>query len=287
MLEETFRQVPQYDIPSILNILKKNWTENFLLHQYISIMTYSVAENAQLSQVLFCSGDYENGVYFIETKFKLIKDLRFFFIYSLGSEIILKKALMKTNLVPWGNKERYIFEVTLSRFTQTICQVFLAKRVKYVAQRYNLLWLPPNVKVSEKNISKYLFLDNLNVSHAEEIDAQWPSFRNQREVLESEISSFFGLGIFKNTNKQLISYALCFHSGGIFMLFSNPGLRRKGLGDIVTRSMISKIRQCGWVPFCTVFPDNIPSLNLLKQIGFMDYGNADFVFPGQFLYSIL
>lgn len=284
---DTFKKVSNNDIPTVLNILEGNWAGNFLLHQYISIMSHNMTKKNYIAQVLYCSGDFDNGVYLIETKFKLVKDLSFFFVFTLANEFFsLKSALMETKRIPWQHPESYIFEVTLNRFTPAICDVFMEKRLKFLVQHYILMWLPPHVRVNAKEIPENLCSDYLNETHAVLIDRQWPSFRNQKDVVKSEISSLFGCGIFQKSDRKLLSYALCFHSGGIFMVYTDESMRRKGLGDIVTRSIILKIQQRGWTPFCTVFSDNIPSMNLMKGIGFLEYSKADFIFPFQFINSI-
>lgn len=66
----------------------------------------------------------------------------------------------------------------------------------------------------------------------------------------------------------MLSSALSYHFGGIFVLQTDPYHRRKGYATIVIKSMIKELQNRNQIPFATIDKNNITSLRLFKKIGF-------------------
>uniref|UniRef100_A0A1B6J9K0 N-acetyltransferase domain-containing protein n=1 Tax=Homalodisca liturata TaxID=320908 RepID=A0A1B6J9K0_9HEMI len=286
MEEDPFKEITDENIQNVLDVLKKNCPRHFILHQYVMIMS-NQKNNSQIKQYLYQHGDLEHGIYLVQTVFEIDpEELSLFFIYTTSNDLtVLKAVLSKTSKIPWRGTG-YIFEVTMDRFTPIIGKAFVAKGLRCIVQHYSLMWLPPSVKVSVPDVPSGTSLRPLTEKHATEVAKNWPYFPGSEKFLGLEISSYLGLGIFRESDDKLICSALTYHSGGVFMLYTEPEVRRRGYGDIIIRYIVKEIRQRGWTPFCTVFPDNTPSLNLVGRIGFVEFDKADYIFPSQFFQKV-
>lgn len=75
-------------------------------------------------------------------------------------------------------------------------------------------------------------------------------------------------GLFNKSNGKMLSSALSYHFGGIFVLQTDPDHRSKGYATIIIKSMIKELRNRNQIPFVTIDKNNIASLRLFKTNGF-------------------
>lgn len=284
MGHDIFQEVSNFEKPKIIEALNKSWPKHFLLQQYISLMSEYVNKTPLVTQALYLTGDVDNGLYLIQTKFLIKPDpFSLFFIYTNSSDLfIFRKALMETRVIPWDSK-RFMFEVNIERFTSVVGNVFVAKGLRAIGQHYTLLWLPPESLVNNMEPPGDVFIEILTEKHAEDVAKNWPGFPGHENFIAGEISIGRGFGVFRKSNGKMLSSILSFHSGGVFMLYSLPEVRRKGYGEMLLRHIINSLRQQNITPFCTVFSDNIPSQKLVRKLGFVDFDKADYIFPYEFV----
>lgn len=87
-------------------------------------------------------------------------------------------------------------------------------------------------------------------------------------VVIRNIMHFATTGLFNKSNGKMLSSALSYHFGGIFVLQTDPDHRSKGYATIIIKSMIKELRNRNQIPFATINKNNITSLRLFKTNGF-------------------
>lgn len=274
-----FKAVPNNEISKLLCVLGQSWPRHFLFHQYISLLIMNKNRTSQINQTLYLAGDFYSGAYLVGTEFFINPTkLTLFFVYTVSSDLtLLRRALAQTSVIPWSS-HRYAFEVTLPQYTPVVRKVFVEKGLKAVLQHYRLFWLPEEDVVDCTHPPENVYIDRLNRSEAQEVADNWPHFPGCEQFVAEQVTLSVGLGVFRKSDKKMLSSILSFHSGGVFMLYSRPEARRKGYGEIILRRLVTELRHKGIIPFCTVFSDNIPSLNLIKKVGFVELHGADYIF---------
>ncbi|MCK4813801.1 MAG: GNAT family N-acetyltransferase [Candidatus Marinimicrobia bacterium] len=87
------------------------------------------------------------------------------------------------------------------------------------------------------------------------------------EYISERIQHGAALGI--DVNNTLAAWMITHDDGAMGFLEVLPEYRRRGFGRALTAAMISRLRQQKTLPFVHIESDNIPSLQLAKQFGFI------------------
>ncbi|XP_054280375.1 uncharacterized protein LOC128998312 isoform X2 [Macrosteles quadrilineatus] len=195
-----------------------------------------------------------------------------YFVYTASEDLSeLKYALLNTERIPWtSDSEMFVFEVTFERFASVVSEVAKIKGLDLDVKKNYMMWLPEPVDCSP--VPEDMYLQRLNLSHVTEVNSNWPhQFPGSEVYLSQQITNNYCLGLFRKSDNKLASSALSFHSGGVFVLYSNPEFRGQGCAEHVVRNLSNELHKEGRIPFATILLENIPSKNLFTKIGFQHF----------------
>uniref|UniRef100_A0A1B6HRY0 N-acetyltransferase domain-containing protein n=1 Tax=Homalodisca liturata TaxID=320908 RepID=A0A1B6HRY0_9HEMI len=127
-----------------------------------------------------------------------------------------------------------------------------------------------------------VYLGSLDEHHVAEVNKNWPfKYPGSEKYVALEIQNNFGLGLFRKSDNKMLSSSVSFHSGGIFILYSNPNFRSRGYGEVIIREMAKEIRRQGRIPFGNIMTGNIGSTKLFNKMGFKEYSKSVYLFPNK------
>ncbi|XP_046682467.1 uncharacterized protein LOC124368943 isoform X2 [Homalodisca vitripennis] len=152
MASDILQEVTVDEIPRVLEAMKKDWPQHFLLHQFVSILEEYHKENIQNpKQVLYKYGDFEDGVYIVKSTFAIgAESVSLIYPYTTAADYTeFSKVLSETTRIPWT--EKFMFEVTARRLMPTIQQVSAAKGCDLGTEEGATLFLPPESDIENKN----------------------------------------------------------------------------------------------------------------------------------------
>ncbi|XP_046682461.1 uncharacterized protein LOC124368943 isoform X1 [Homalodisca vitripennis] len=281
MASDILQEVTVDEIPRVLEAMKKDWPQHFLLHQFVSILEEYHKENIQNpKQVLYKYGDFEDGVYIVKSTFAIgAESVSLIYPYTTAADYTeFSKVLSETTRIPWT--EKFMFEVTARRLMPTIQQVSAAKGCDLGTEEGATLFLPPESDIENKLLPEDVYLGSLDEHHVAEVNENWPfKYPGSEKFVALQIQNNFGLGLFRKSDNKMLSSSVSFHSGGIFILYSNPNFRSRGYGEVIIREMAKEIRRQGRIPFGNIMTENIVSTKLFNKMGFKEYYKSVYLFP--------
>uniref|UniRef100_A0A1B6GCV6 N-acetyltransferase domain-containing protein n=1 Tax=Cuerna arida TaxID=1464854 RepID=A0A1B6GCV6_9HEMI len=275
MAADIFESVRQEEFSKVLNALEQDWPKHFLLHQIITTFREYKEAGSTWEQYLYIYGTFESGVYLNIISSETYSRVN---VYTASSDLTeMKKALMETNLIPW-HQENFIFEIIDNRFLGVMQEVFATKHGKFEISSDNMFLYPPNKELHIQPLPEDVYIENLDESYAAEMDKNWPHrYPGSELVHKNNLRYNFGLGIFRRSDKKLLSSSLSNHTGGVFVLHTDLECRGKGYAAIVVQHMVQECRRRGRIPFCTVIIGNKPSERLFTKLGFEKFTLVDYV----------
>ncbi|XP_046673133.1 glycine N-acyltransferase-like protein 2 [Homalodisca vitripennis] len=281
---EIFQEVKEENFAKVLEVLKQDWPKHFMLYQTIKVFEEYKKAGTEWKHNLYVYGDLETGVYLqrISAEYPN-RNINLLYVYTTNPDLTeLKKGLMETTIIPWHTHE-YMFEMTPNSELDVIQEVLTTKNVTCDARTNTLFIYPPEKDLQMNPLPEDVYVDKLDVSHAAEVNRNWPHRHTGSELMLTEhILRNFGIGLFRRSDKKLLSSALSKHTGGLFVMYTEPEFRGKGYAVIVVQHMIQECRKRGRLPFCTVLLNNKASQNMFIKAGFEPYTLAEYIYPSNY-----
>ncbi|XP_054265289.1 uncharacterized protein LOC128988106 [Macrosteles quadrilineatus] len=278
LASDVFKVVSLDEIPTLQEVFERNFPKYFPLKQYVRVLKeYKEAKVEPPYQTIYRYGDVENGVYIIQSAFPLVKNVKYsmYYVYTACEDLSeMKYAFMNTKQIPWtSDSDMFQFEITHERFAPVIFEVAKTKGVDFTIKKWSMLWVPDPIDPS--TIPEDVYLQRLNLSHAAEVNNNWPHrFPGSEVYLGQQIFNNYCLGLFRKTDHKLVSSALTFHSGGMYVMYVDPEFRNKGYAEVVLRNLTYDVQQKGRIPFGIVLLDNTPSLKLTAKLKFQYFSTV-------------
>ncbi|KAG8305212.1 uncharacterized protein LOC124369949 [Homalodisca vitripennis] len=277
MAADIFKSIKKEEFSKVLSVLEQDWPKHFLLHQIITTFREYKEAGSTWEQYLYVYGTVESGVYLNIISSKTYSRMN---VYTASSDLTeMKKALMETHIIPWG-QENFLFEIIDSRFLSVMQEVFATKHGKFEVSSNNMFFYPSDKELHIQPLPEDVYIEKLDESYAAEMDKNWPHRTPGSELVHQHNLRYnFGLGIFRRSDKKLLSSSLSNHTGGVFVLYTDQECRGKGYAAIVVQHMVQECRRRGRIPFCTVIIGNKPSERLFTKLGFERFTLADYIIP--------
>ncbi len=86
------------------------------------------------------------------------------------------------------------------------------------------------------------------------------------DYIKDRLQREFSAGLLKND--QLVAWGFTHDDGALGFLHVLPDYRKQGLGEQVLLSLVQQRRVKNQPVFCNIVPGNLPSINLVKKLGF-------------------
>ncbi|XP_054280427.1 uncharacterized protein LOC128998349 isoform X1 [Macrosteles quadrilineatus] len=276
---EYFREIVLSEIPKVLETLNRDWPKHFVLHQLLRVFMEYQKKKTKFKNSLYLYGTLHDGVFLNITKMELgdKEAIKIYVDATARDTSMVTKALSETDIIPW--EKTFTFTHIHSDYS-TIIQGVLAshKANSFDVSPNNMFWFPSGKTIRMSELPQDTICDFLDGSHADEMNQNWPHRSPRSElVLKENIEKNFGLGIFRISDRLLISSALCNYAGGIFVLYTNPEFRGRSYASKLVQRMVLEIRKRGWIPFCTVILGNKRSEAVFRNVGFEKFSFADYL----------
>ncbi|KXJ80087.1 hypothetical protein RP20_CCG026855 [Aedes albopictus] len=202
----------------------------------------------------------ENGTFIISDRHEL-----FFFTLDPSLES-LHQAL---ELIDWDFPYR-IFAI-LDQHQAVLRQVFCKLNIPYpkTTVACNLSRLPKEIGIRYEVTPPPGFrLGTLKSHHVQTINETWP-FRSggSEYALTRCLLWNTNVGLF-NDQDEPVAWCLINNLGIICVLYTVERYRRRGLAEVVLRSMVNKLAHRGMNAVTSVLLENVPSRALFEKLGF-------------------
>uniref|UniRef100_A0A1B6MAZ8 Uncharacterized protein n=1 Tax=Graphocephala atropunctata TaxID=36148 RepID=A0A1B6MAZ8_9HEMI len=157
MESDILQEVAQDEIPKVLEAMKRDWPQHFLIYQFVAIVAeYHKAEVQHPKQVLYKYGNFDDGVYVVKSTFAFDTEsspVISLFLYTTAADLTdFSKVLNETTRFSWT--DRLLFELTAERLTPAIQQVSLGRGSDLVMDEGAIFFLPPEYKLEDKLVQK-------------------------------------------------------------------------------------------------------------------------------------
>ncbi|KAG8298328.1 hypothetical protein J6590_018741 [Homalodisca vitripennis] len=193
---EIFQEVKEENFAKVLEVLKQDWPKHFMLYQTIKVFEEYKKAGTEWKHNLYVYGDLETGVYLqrISAEYPN-RNINLLYVYTTNPDLTeLKKGLMETTIIPWHTHE-YMFEMTPNSELDVIQEVLTAKNVTCDARTNTLFIYPPEKDLKMNPLPEDVYVDKLDVSHAAEVNRNWPHRHTGSELMLTEhILRNFGIG---------------------------------------------------------------------------------------------
>lgn len=265
------QRVADDNLNGVLDFLKQDLPVTVSIHNTVQTFAEWNRKSTDFKFDVYCiDGDINNyGCVFCHGQFN--KFSHYYLLYSRESENPVFLNLLKQFDFPHNDGKVVMFQAINERNYKLMDDLVKAKNIN-VPHLYvnNNFWLPPD---KSRNIQiecpDDLYIDFLDPSHAEVVNDSWPhKFEGSLEYIRLVIQINFGLGLFRKADKQLVSFGVFPHYGGIGMLYTPEAFRRKGYAAIVILAISKEIVTRGLNPHAYVLHVNKPSAALFRKLGF-------------------
>uniref|UniRef100_A0A1B6EL81 N-acetyltransferase domain-containing protein n=1 Tax=Cuerna arida TaxID=1464854 RepID=A0A1B6EL81_9HEMI len=284
MEDEIFQEVKEENFSKVLEVLKRDWPKHFMLYQTIKVFEEYKKAGTKWKYNLYVYGDLETGTYLqrIFAEYPNRK-MNIFYVYTTNPDLTeLKKGLLETTIIPWNSHE-YMFEMTPNSVLDVIQEVLANKNAICGPKNNKLFIYPPQKDLQMNPLPEDVYVDKLDISHAAEVNRNWPHRHSASELILGEhIQRNFGLGVFRRSDKKLLSSVLSNHTGVLSVMYTDPDFRGKGYAIIVVQHMIQECRKRGRLPFCAVLLNNKASQNMFLKVGFEPFTLVDYIYPSNY-----
>ncbi|EAT46594.1 AAEL002242-PA [Aedes aegypti] len=255
--------IPRADWPQLRDLFKGNDLANEIPSNAIQnyIEWTSIDPKIRHLEILSLNDSWQqNGTFIISDRHEL-------FFFSLEPSLSsLEEAL---ELIDWDFPYR-IYAI-LDQHQAVLKRVLNKLNVPYprATVACNLYRLSKEIAIGLETTPPDGFrLGNLEPRHVKTINETWP-FRSggSEYALTRCIAWNTNVGLF-NEKDELIAWCLLNNLGIICVLYTVEKYRRRGLAEVVLRSMVSQLAQRGMNSVTSVLLENVPSRTLFEKLGF-------------------
>lgn len=266
----TLQRVADDKLNDVLDFLKQDLPVTISIYNSIRMLTDWNRKAPDFQLHIFCiDGDVNNGCVFCHGQFR--KYSHYYLLYSRESENPAFLNLLKEFDIPYNDGKAILFQAINEKNYKLVEDLCKVKNIT-VPNLYvnNNFWLPPEKgKAIQIECPDDLYIDFLDSSHGDSVNESWPhKFEGSLEYMQFTIQMNFGLGLFRKADKQLVSFGLCTHYGGVGMLYTPEEFRRKGYAAIVILAISKELFARGLNAHAYVLKVNKPSTALFRKLGF-------------------
>lgn len=262
--------VAEDKLNSVLEFLEQDLPLTVSIYNSIRTLSDWKRKTPHIQFDVYCiGGDPNNGCVFCHGQYSQYS--HYYLVYSRQDENPALLNLLKEFDIPCNDGKALMFQAVNEKNCKLVEELCKVKNLSFLKPFVNYnFWLPPE---TSKNIQIEcpvdLYVDFLDIAHAEVINDSWPhKFEGSLDYIRTTIQLNFGLGLFRKVDKQVVSFGLFAHYGGIGMLYTLEEFRRKGYAAIVILAISKELVARGLNPHAYVLHVNKPSAALFRKLGF-------------------
>ncbi|CAG2057541.1 unnamed protein product [Timema podura] len=219
--DDILQEIPHQQIPSVLEMLKKDWPASILIYNYIkNFWDWECKDSSRKCHVLIPHGSWECGTVILIVPYvcQLQQSLLQYSLYTVAvysppeDHGYLERVLCTTNWIDWENPSYILFPGMLPSHKEAVMAAVKFRRLRLPIHTTQCLayWMPHG-KAAQLTMRCPLevYIGPLNESHLDTVISHWEyGSQETRALILNLLRLNTCLGLYLATNHQLVAWVL-------------------------------------------------------------------------------